>query len=229
MEELFVTTVDMRAMQKQFKLLGGFLWCTFLFPADRARIMRAVAVASLEQGAKMQVDTVARCVCKDGQIVKCLVSIAFHANGEGDVYVMFRLLPLGFRSLAVGVGAEGRDGMESSLMRDSSRERKRNNVEIDGEGLPPVMEQWTERPAMMMMRADDGSGEGRRENREEGGGRGEGREGDDEGAPFCFRPIAVPTPSQQQQQGEEDERKDGEEEEAFPPGMWQFVQEALLP
>ena len=115
--------------------------------------------------------------------------------------------------------------MESSLLGKSWREGKRNNVEKGGEALPLGAGRWSERPATM--RADDGSGEGQIESKEERGGRGEGRECDVEGGPFVFRPIVVPTPSQQQQQ--EEREAEGEDEEAFPPDMWQFLQEALLP
>jgi hypothetical protein len=214
MEELFMSTAEMRAMQRQFKMLCAYIWCTFLIPEDRGHLMRAIAVANIEKGSNTQIDTTVRCVSRQGEVIKCLASVAFHADGEGALCVILRLLPLGFRSLAVlpvpgevamGEAGDGGEGESSSLG------KRWKEGKMGGKGLSVAEKK----------RSDEGTGVGERESEErDGGGRERGR--DDAGA-FVFCPIDPPPPHTQQ---EEEEKRD---EEAIPPEMWQYIQEVLAP
>lgn len=158
--------------------------------------MLAIVAAGFESTTRLQLDTVVRCVYRDGQIVKCLASVGFHADPvQGEVYLILRLWPLGFRSMAVlpvpgevNVGFGG-GARESSLLGRRWREGKRDEMERSVEVLPVAG--W----------------QGERTGEEEGS-----RQGADNGGPYVYRPI-VPSPGYQQHQQEQNEREEEEEYE----------------
>lgn len=45
MEDLFVSSQEINGMRRQFGVLSSFLWCTFVVPEDRPRLMVALSSA----------------------------------------------------------------------------------------------------------------------------------------------------------------------------------------
>ncbi len=98
MEEMFVSAEELKGMVRQFGVLIGYVYCTFVMPEDRKRLMQAMASVSFEQGARIQLDTVVRCCSRHGEILRCLASVGFHADAQGTLIIL-RLWPLTHRSL----------------------------------------------------------------------------------------------------------------------------------
>lgn len=107
MEDLFVSSQELHSMRRQFGVLSGYLWCIFVVPDDRSRLMIALSSAAYERGARIQLDTVVRCVSRRGDVIRCLASMGFHAEEEEGAQMVLRLWPLAYRDLNVSVRQGG--------------------------------------------------------------------------------------------------------------------------
>ena len=111
MEDLFVSSQELHSMRRQFGVLSGYLWCIFVVPEDRSRLIIALSSAAYERGARIQLDTVVRCVSRRGDVIRCLASTGFHAEEGEGAQMVSRLWPLAHRDLNVLVRKEvGRGG-----------------------------------------------------------------------------------------------------------------------
>lgn len=106
MEELFVSEEELRDMHEQSGLLTAYGWCAIVLPADRPRLMQALACAALDRSPHFEVDTTIECMTRGSGPMRCFASVGFHATGpnmgqRGTQLYALRLRPVGHQNLVV--------------------------------------------------------------------------------------------------------------------------------
>ena len=233
MQETFLCLKDVHGMPRLFDILASYLWCTFVVPEDRGRLMCAFVSAVFECSMRVHVDTAVRCVTRDGKTVNCLASIGCHADPNvARMHVILRLWPLEHRSLPMVVVAGGNKRGAAREVGEAARQvggggggKKRDH---DGARREATDAKRRQAPAYASHPAAAVAGRllaGAAAELSGGSGKGPGM-GQLQRPP---RPFALPLPPMGQESVLPTSTPSGPADAAMSPFEWAFVLEAMAP